>query len=63
MSNWGRFCLGYFEGIWGRTHFSLFSIWLEQKNIEYKKMKQFCVSKFEIRNSKEKHEGCSWTIK
>ena len=19
MSNWGRFCLGHFEGFWGRT--------------------------------------------
>ena len=41
-------------GISGTDSFFPFSFNLELKNIEYKKMERFCVSKFETRNSKRK---------
>ena len=49
------------KGILGKDSFFPF-LNLIRKNIEYKKMKRFCVSKFEIRNYKEKREGCSFCL-
>ena len=51
------------KGKLGTDSFFLFSNLIRIKNIEYKKMKRFCVSKFEIRNSKEKHEDCSFCLR
>ena len=37
-------------------------LFIHLKHIEYKKMKQFCISKFEIRKPKEKREECSFCL-